>query len=68
VPAGGLAAAAVVAVIVWQGATVEEAAPAADAAMDFEILLSEDSLDMLEHLEFFSWMDVANLEPGGDVG
>jgi class 3 adenylate cyclase len=68
VPAGGLAAAAVVAVIVWQGATVEEAAPAADAAMDFEILLSEDSLDMLEDLEFFSWMDVANLEPGGDVG
>jgi hypothetical protein len=68
VSAGGLAAAAVVAVVVWQGTTIEVAAPAADAAADFEILLSEDSLDMLENLEFFSWMDVAHLEPGGDVG
>ena len=38
------------------------------SAADFEILLSEDSLDMLEDLEFYSWIDTANLEPGGDVG
>lgn len=68
VPAGGLAAAAAVAVVVWQGAPVEDTAPAADSAGDFEILLSEDSLDMLEDLEFYSWIDTANLEPGGDVG
>ena len=68
VPAGGLAAAAVVAVMVWQGAPVEDTAPAAGSAADFEILLSEDSLDMLEDLEFYSWIDTANLEPGGDVG
>lgn len=68
VPAGGLAAAAVVAVVVWQGAPVEHSAPAPDAATDFEILLSEDSLDMLEDLEFYSWMDAANLDSGSDVG
>jgi hypothetical protein len=68
VPAGGLAAAAVVAVVVWQGAPVEHSAPAAGSATDFEILLSEDSLDMLEDLEFYSWMDAANLDSGSDVG
>ena len=68
VPAGGLAAAAVVAVMVWQGAPVEDTAPAAGSAADFEILLGEDSLDMLEDLEFYSWIDTASLEPGDDVG
>ena len=68
VPAGGLAAAAVVAVVVWQGAPVEHVAPEAGAVTDFEILLSEDSLDMLEDLEFYSWMDAANLDTGNDVG
>ena len=68
VPAGGLAAAAVVAVVVWQGAPVERSAPAAGTATDFEIMLSEDSLDMLEDLEFYSWIDTANIETNGDVG
>ena len=68
VPAGGLAAAAVVAVVVWQGAPVETSAPAAGSAADFEIMLSEDSLDMLEDLEFYSWIDTANLDSGSDVG
>jgi hypothetical protein len=68
VPAGGLAAAAVVAVVVWQGAPVEHSAPAAGTATDFEIMLSEDSLEMLEDLEFYSWMDMASLDTDGDVG
>ena len=68
VPAGGLAAAAVVAVVVWQGMPVEHSAPAAGTATDFEIMLSEDSLDMLEDLEFYSWIDTANIETNGDVG
>ena len=68
VPAGGLAAAAVVAVVVWQGASVEHVTPPAGTVTDFEIILSEDSLDMLEDLEFYSWMDMASLEPEGDVG
>jgi hypothetical protein len=68
VPAGGLAAAAVVAVVVWQGVPVEHRAPVEGTTTDFEILLSEDSLDMLEDLEFYSWMDTANLDSGSDVG
>ena len=68
VPAGGLAAAAVVAVVVWQGAAVEHSAPAAGSAADFEIMLSEESLDMLEDLEFYSWIDTANLDSDSDVG
>ena len=57
-PAGGLAAAAVVAVVMMQGTVVVDTPPAANAA-DFEILLSEDNLDMLENLEFYSWLDQA---------
>ena len=68
VPAGGVAAAAVVAVVVWQGVPVKHSAPAANSAADFEIMLSEDSLDMLEDLEFYSWIDTANLDSGSDVG
>ncbi len=68
VPAGGLAAAAIIAVVVWQGAAVEYSAPEAGSATDFEIMLSEDSLDMLEDLEFYSWIDMANLDSGSDVG
>ncbi len=63
VPAGGLAAAVVVAVVVWQGTPVENNTPAAGIATDFEIILSEDSLDMLEDLEFYSWVDTASLDP-----
>jgi hypothetical protein len=68
VPAGSLAAAAVVAVVVWQGAPVENNTPAAGIATDFEIILSEDSLDMLEDLDFYSWVDTTSLDPEGDVG
>ena len=68
VPAGGVAAAAVVAVVMWQGTPVENSAPAAGTATDFEIMLSEDSLDMLEDLEFYSWMDTASLDSEDDVG
>lgn len=68
VRAGGLAAAAVVAVVVWQGAAIEHSVPEAGNATDFEIMLSEDSLDMLEDLEFYSWIDTANPDPDSDVG
>ncbi len=68
VPAGGLAAAAVVAVVVWQGMPVEHSAPAAGTATDFEIMLSVDSMYMLEDLEFYSWIYTANIETNGDVG
>jgi hypothetical protein len=57
-PAVGVAAAAVFAVVLWTGnQPVDELTPEATAS-DFEILLTEDSFEMLEDLEFYSWMDL----------
>lgn len=62
-PLGGLVAAAAFAVVMMQAPAVAPLAPT-DSAGDFEILLSEDSLEMLEELEFFAWMDMQ--EPVAD--
>jgi len=40
-------------------------------ASDMEILLTEDSLEMLEDLEFYSWIDLdeeLSTEPENHVG
>ncbi len=72
-PAAGVAAAAVVAVVVWTGnSPVDELTPEASAA-DFEILLTEDSFEMLGDLEFYSWIDLDEdadeiVEPDDIVG
>ncbi len=66
-PAGGLAAAAIVAVVIVQSPGVVDTPPGSTAA-DFEILLSEDSLDMLEELEFYDWLDSAEAGSDADVG
>lgn len=72
-PAAGVAAAAVVAVLIWTGRTsVDDLTPPATAS-DLEILLAEDSFEMLQELEFYSWINFeAELddEPGtnGNVG
>jgi hypothetical protein len=57
-PAGGVAAAAVLALALWSGgpSTEQLLTPAADS--DIEILLTEDSLEMLEDLEFYSWIEL----------
>jgi hypothetical protein len=68
VPATGLAAAAVVAVVIWQGNTVDATLPANGSATDFELLLGEDSLEMIEDLEFYSWIDPSEFGSGGNVG
>ncbi len=65
-PATGMAAAVLLAVIVMRGpggADVIEA-PAAD----FDILLGEASIEMLEELEFYSWLASQELGAGNDVG
>jgi hypothetical protein len=65
-PATGVAAAVLVAVLLLQSpATIDDIA-APTTVTDFEILLGEDSIEMLEDLEFYSWIDIAEME--SDVG
>ena len=64
VPAAGVAAAAVIAVVLWNGGPV---VPSAPAATDLEILMDEDALEMLEEMEFYGWMDLDE-EAGANVG
>jgi hypothetical protein len=66
-PATGVAAAAVVAVAVWQGVGTNGSVPDTSSITDFEILLGDDSLEMLE-VEFYSWIEPTDLETNGNVG
>lgn len=70
---GAGAAAAILVVVLWTGrAPVDDpVSPAVvplvetgDAAMDFELLLDEDGLEMIEDLEFFAWLTDAELGIG----
>jgi len=65
-PAAGVAAAAVVTVIVMRGPDVVEIAPV--TASDFEMLLEEDGFEMFEDLEFYVLLDEVASEANGDVG
>lgn len=56
-PAGGVAVAAVAALIVWTGSPEIDELATPEVASDMEILLTEDSLEMLEDLEFYSWIE-----------
>ncbi len=72
-PAAGVAAAAVVAVVIWTGSPPTDELTPSSASTDIEILLTEDSFEMLEDLEFYSWIDLGDetdetLQPGGHVG
>lgn len=58
VPAASVAAAAVFAVVLWTGQTGNDQIMRAGTVSDIEILLNEDSLEMLDELEFYSWMDL----------
>ncbi len=62
--ATGVAATLLLVLIVQRGPDSVDviAAP----APDLEILLSEESIEMLEELEFYSWLDADELE--GDLG
>lgn len=65
-PATGVAAAVLVAVMIAQSPVSIDATELPAAVADMEILLGEDSIEMLENLEFYSWLDAAELD--GDVG
>ena len=65
-PATGVAAAVVIALVTLQGPGDSDIMPAASA--DLEILFGEESIEMLEELEFYSWLDAesAATESGDD--
>jgi len=67
-PAAGVAAAAVVAIVMINGPAGERAGGDAVTASDFEMLLEADSLEMLEDLEFYSLLDAVDAEFEGNVG
>jgi len=68
-PAAGIAAVAVVAVFIGTGRPrIDESLPASTAA-DLEILLDSEALEMLEDLEFYSWIQLDEDDgAGGNVG
>jgi hypothetical protein len=77
VPAAGVAAAAVFAVVLWSETSIDEPfiqqAIQQASASDFEILLDDDNLEMLSDLEFYSWIDLEAAvddvtEEGSNVG
>lgn len=58
-PAAGVAAAAaVVGVMVWTGDQPVDPVVAPAEVSDFELILAEDSFEMLEDLEFYAWIDM----------
>jgi hypothetical protein len=59
VPATGIAAAAVFAVVLWTGKGPVEGLAPVSTASDLEIILEVDDFEMLEDLEFYSWIDLA---------
>lgn len=63
-PAAGITAAVLFAVMVLAPQPQVPEVPV--AVTDMEILLGEDDIDMLEDLEFYSWIDMA--EQDDDVG
>ena len=65
-PAGGVAAIALVSVLVLRGPDVNDMP--AEVAADFEILLEGENLEMFEDLEFYSWIDETELNASGNVG
>lgn len=65
-PAGGLAAAAVLAVVIFTGNPQIAELEVPEVATDMEILLTEDSLEMIEDLEFYSWIDFDAETANGD--
>ena len=65
VPVTGVAVVALIAVMVInQPAQVDEPI----TATDFEMLIEHEELELLEDLEFYTWLELADAEANGDVG
>jgi hypothetical protein len=67
VPVTGVAAATVFAVVLWRGDPQVSELDLPAAVSDFEILLDQDEFEMLQDLEFYSWMDIDG-NTDGNVG
>ena len=67
VPVTGVAAATVFAVVLWRGDPQINELDLPTAVSDFEILLDQDEFEMLQDLEFYSWMDIDG-NTDGNVG
>ncbi|HKU13968.1 MAG TPA: hypothetical protein VJQ52_06205 [Steroidobacteraceae bacterium] len=65
-PAGGIALAAVVAVVLSWGGLRSGADSGAVALEDIDIVADSENLDMLEDVEFYMWLDDAT--PDGHSG
>ncbi len=70
VPASGVAAVALVTVMIMRGPDKVDLPNemVTEMVTDFEILLEGESLEMLEDLEFYSWLEASDLEANGNVG
>lgn len=66
VPLTGVAAAALITVMLVQGPEPVDLPSA--SVTDFEILLEGESLEMLEDLEFYSWLETTDLSANDNVG
>ena len=67
-PVTGVAAAALVAVLLVRGPAAVDISESAMTTSDFEMLLQEDSIEMFEDLEFYSLLDAVDVEASDDVG
>jgi hypothetical protein len=67
VPAGGVAAAAVLAVLVVAGRGPGVVPVETDQAADLEMILEGEDFEMLEDLEFYTWMELED-EGASHVG
>ena len=59
-PAAGVAAAAVLAVLLWPGARQDAPGVARideSGLNDLEIVLAEENFELLEDLDFYEWVD-----------
>jgi hypothetical protein len=65
-PAAGVAAVALVTVLVMRGP--EPVTLPTESLADFEILLEDESLEMFEDLEFYSWLESTDLDTYGNAG
>ena len=71
-PAAALAGAALIAILLLRApapVTIDTIPIAQDMSdeqsVDFELLLGDDELEMIEELEFFAWLTEAELERAG---